>query len=147
MSEANCNNRLVRCPFCGCLPKAENSRSDWIRETYYVVACRSVRCHVNPETHPCDNKGELATTRKDAVARWNNSLKSNAEDRRASQTNNKMLKDTSRKQRVTITGDDTGDYKGREGVFHYIDDEDGLCTVTFGDGIPTYFQPSELSPI
>lgn len=59
-----------------------------------------------------------------------------------------MLKDTHTKQRVKVTTDESGEYLDKIGMFHYTDENDpDLCTVTFGDGIPTYFHRSELSPL
>lgn len=58
-----------------------------------------------------------------------------------------MLKDTSKRQKVRVTTDESGEYLDKIGYFHYADDHDpDLCTVTFGDGIPTYFKRSELTP-
>ncbi len=72
--------RLVRCPFCGCLPKVRKEHCHYMRDDYYVVSCESVRCVANPKTYPCNLKGESRKARRQAVSAWNDSLSSNAED-------------------------------------------------------------------
>ena len=83
MSAANCNNRLVRCPFCGCLPRVRKEYCEYMRDDYYVVACESIRCVVNARTHPRYVKDEPRMARKHTVAAWNQSILSNADDRNA----------------------------------------------------------------
>lgn len=60
-----------------------------------------------------------------------------------------MIKNTKIAQKVRVLPSTDHEYSGRVGVFHYEDKDSGelSCTVTFGDGIPTYFSPEELEEV